>query len=121
MIHFHKLLTLFLFLGFLVSCSGVHADSTKESMGLSSYAIKGDPGLPPSNMKLEKMRVALVVTESHLRELLEQGFEVAVVSDGTAAARLPEGDGYRAGITNFRYMSNAVWTTEEAVDLINNL
>ena len=54
-------------------------------------------------------------TESHFRELLEQGFEIAVVKDVTAAAKLPEGDGYLAAITNFRYMANAVWTTEEAV------
>ena len=54
-------------------------------------------------------------TESHLRELLEQGFEVAVVKDATAAAKLPEGDGYLAAITNFRFIANAVWSTEEAV------
>jgi hypothetical protein len=28
---------------------------------------------------------------------------------------LPEGDGYLAALINFRYMANAVWTTEEAV------
>jgi nicotinamidase-related amidase len=50
-----------------------------------------------------------------MRELLEQGFEIAVVKDATAAAMLPEGDGYLAALTNFRYMANAVWTTEEAV------
>ena len=58
---------------------------------------------------------ANLCTESHLRELLEQGFEIAVVKDATAAAKLPEGDGYLAAITNFRYMANAVWTTDEAV------
>ena len=58
---------------------------------------------------------ANLCTESHLRELLEQGFEVAVVKDATAAAKLPEGDGYLAAITNFRYMANAVWNTDEAV------
>ena len=58
---------------------------------------------------------ANLCTESHMRELLEQGFEVAVVSDGTAAAMLPEGDGYLAALTNFRYMANALWTTEEVV------
>jgi len=58
---------------------------------------------------------ANLCTESHLRELLEQGFEVAVVKDATAAAKLPEGDGYLAAITNFRYIANAVWSTEEAV------
>ena len=58
---------------------------------------------------------ANLCTESHLRELLEQGFEVAVVKDATAAAKLPEGDGYLAAITNFCYIANAVWSTEEAV------
>ena len=58
---------------------------------------------------------ANLCTESHMRELLEQGFEIAVVKDATAAAMLPEGDGYLAALTNFRYMANAVWTTEEAV------
>jgi nicotinamidase-related amidase len=53
--------------------------------------------------------------EAHLRELLEQGFEVAVVTDATAAAKIPEGDGYLAAIINFRYMANAVWTTDDAV------
>lgn len=61
---------------------------------------------------------ANLCTESHMRELLEQGFEVAVVKDATAAAILPEGDGYLAALTNFRYMANAVWTTEETVELI---
>jgi len=63
---------------------------------------------------------ANLCTESHLRELLEQGFEVAVVKDATAAAMLPEGDGYLAALTNFRYMANAVWSTEEAVKQIES-
>lgn len=58
---------------------------------------------------------ANLCTESHLRELLEQGFEVAVVKDATAAAKLPDYDGYQAALVNFRFMANAVWTTEEAV------
>jgi nicotinamidase-related amidase len=62
---------------------------------------------------------ANLCTESHMRELLEQGFEIAVVKDATAAAMLPEGDGYLAALTNFRYMANAVWTTEEAVQQIS--
>ncbi|MDV7200142.1 cysteine hydrolase [Roseovarius sp. 10] len=61
---------------------------------------------------------ANLCTESHLRELLEDGFEVAVIRDATAAAKLPEGDGYLAALTNFRYMANALWTTEEAVSNI---
>ena len=58
---------------------------------------------------------ANLCVEAHMRELLEQGFEVAVVKDATAAAMLPEGDGYLAAIINFRYMANALWTTDEAV------
>jgi len=38
---------------------------------------------------------------------------------GAAAAALPEGDGYLAAITNFRYIANALWTTEEAVKRIS--
>jgi nicotinamidase-related amidase len=58
---------------------------------------------------------ANLCTESHMRELLEQGFEVAVVKDATAAAIIPEGDGYAAALVNFRFMANAVWTTQEGV------
>jgi nicotinamidase-related amidase len=61
---------------------------------------------------------ANLCVESHMRELLEQGFEVAVVKDATAAAKLPEGDGYQAAMINFRYMANTVWTTAEAVNAI---
>ena len=59
---------------------------------------------------------ANLCTESHMRELLEQGFEVAVISDATAAAKVSEGDGYQAALVNFRYMANAVWTTAELAD-----
>ena len=55
-----------------------------------------------------------------MRELLEQGFEVAVVSDATAAAQVEEGDGYAAALVNFRFIANTVWTTEEAVQAIEN-
>lgn len=62
---------------------------------------------------------ANLCVESHFRELQEQGFEVAVIRDATAAAKIPEGDGYAAAIVNFRYMANAVWTTDEAITQIN--
>jgi len=58
---------------------------------------------------------ANLCVQAHLHELLEQGFEVAVVRDATAAAQLPEGDGYLAAIINFRYIANGLWTTDEAV------
>ncbi len=63
---------------------------------------------------------ANLCTESHMRELLEQGFEVAVVSDATAAAIVEEGNGYEAALVNFRFIANTVWTTEEAVRKIND-
>ena len=66
------------------------------------------------NVILAGMSANLCV-EAHMRELLEQGFDVAVVRDATAAAMLPEGDGYLAALINFRYMANALWTTDEAV------
>jgi nicotinamidase-related amidase len=61
---------------------------------------------------------ANLCTESHMRELIEQGFEVAVVKDATAAAQVEEGDGYAAAMTNFRYIANAVWTTKDAKQAI---
>jgi nicotinamidase-related amidase len=60
--------------------------------------------------------LANLCVESHLRELLEQGFEVAVVKDATAAPRHPTiGDGYHAAIINYGFLANAVLTTDEAV------
>jgi nicotinamidase-related amidase len=59
---------------------------------------------------------ANLCVESHMRELLERGFEVAVVKDATAAARHPElGDGYKAAILNFGFIANAVLSTDEVV------
>ena len=63
---------------------------------------------------------ANLCVQAHLHELLEQGFEVAVVRDATAAAMLPEGDGYLAAIINFRYIANGLWTTDEAVERIKS-
>jgi nicotinamidase-related amidase len=60
--------------------------------------------------------LANLCVESHLRELIEQGFEVAVVKDATAGPRHPElGDGYRAAIINYGFLANAVLTTDDAV------
>jgi nicotinamidase-related amidase len=83
---------------------------------------------PQSNdlvLQLRKRRINKVVlagmlanlcVESHLRELLEQGFEVAVVKDATAAPRHPElGDGYKAAVINYGFLANAVLTTVDAV------
>ena len=61
---------------------------------------------------------ANLCVESHLRELLERGFEVGVVKDATAAAILPEGDGYKSALTNYKFIANAVWSTKEAVKMM---
>ena len=63
---------------------------------------------------------ANLCVESHLRELLEQGFEVAVVKDATAGAQVPEGDGYESALVNFRFLANAVVSTSDAVKAITN-
>jgi len=60
--------------------------------------------------------LANMCVESHLRELIEQGFEVAVVKDATAAPRHPViGDGYTAAVINYGFIANAVLTTDEVV------
>jgi nicotinamidase-related amidase len=75
-------------------------------------------------LQLRKQKVDQVIlagmsanlcVQAHMHELLETGFEVAVVKDATAAAQIPEGDGYLASLINFRFMANAVWTTDEVV------
>ena len=61
--------------------------------------------------------LANICVESHLREFLEQGFEVAVVKDATAGPRHPVwGDGYQAAMINYQFLAHAVLSTNEAVD-----
>ena len=62
---------------------------------------------------------ANLCTESHLRELLEQGFEVVVATDATAAAKLPGFDGYEAAFVNFRQMASDVWSTAQTVKALS--
>jgi nicotinamidase-related amidase len=61
--------------------------------------------------------MANLCVESHLRELLEQGFQVAVIKDAVAGPRHPEwGDGYQAALINYGFLAHAVWSTDQAVD-----
>jgi len=79
-------------------------------------------------LQLRKRRIAKVIlggmlanicVESHLRDLLEQGFEVAVARDATAGPRHPEwGYGYTAALINFRFLAHAVLTAEEVVTMM---
>ncbi len=76
-------------------------------------------------LQLRKRRISKIIlggmlanmcVESHLRELLEQGFEVAVAKDATAAPKHPEwGYGYTAALINFAFLAHGVWTTDETV------
>ncbi|MCK5702675.1 MAG: isochorismatase family protein, partial [Cyclobacteriaceae bacterium] len=58
---------------------------------------------------------ANLCTESHMRELIENGFEVAVVKDATAGAILPGMNSYEAALINFRMIASHVFTTEEVI------
>src|SRR5262245_32555289 len=63
--------------------------------------------------------LANICVESHLRELLEQGFQIAVVKDATAGPRDPEwGDGYQAAMINYRFLAHEVLSTEETIATI---
>ncbi len=60
--------------------------------------------------------LANMCVESHLRDLLEQGFEVVVAKDATAGPRHPEwGYGYTAALINFAFLAHAVLSTDEVV------
>ena len=74
------------------------------------------------SLQLRKQKVDKVIlagmsgnlcVESHMRELLEDGFEVAVVGDATASAIVPGYDGNAAAQTNYRFISSHVYTTKE--------
>ena len=56
--------------------------------------------------------------ESHMRELIEQGFEVMVVTDATGAAVTEHYDGYAAALTNFRFIASNIDNTENTVKMI---
>jgi nicotinamidase-related amidase len=76
-------------------------------------------------LQLRKRRISKIIlggmlanmcVESHLREFLEQGFEVAVVKDATAGPRHPAwGNGYTAAMINYAFLAHAVLTTDETV------
>jgi nicotinamidase-related amidase len=82
-------------------------------------------------LQLRKRKISKVIlggmlanmcVEAHLRELLEQGFEVAVVRDATAGPKHPEwGYGYTAALINYAFLAHAVLTTDEAVDAMKRI
>ncbi len=64
---------------------------------------------------------ANLCVESHMRELLEQGFHVVIAADATAAAKLPGYDGYEAAFVNYRMLASDVWSTAETVKKLSAL
>ena len=58
---------------------------------------------------------ANLCVESHMRDLLEQGFNVVIAADATAAAQFPGYDGYEAAFVNYRFLASDVWSTAETV------
>ncbi|WP_299592724.1 cysteine hydrolase [uncultured Tateyamaria sp.] len=92
----------------------------------SPHKIYG-PAQNDLNLQMRKRGIDRVIlagmsanlcVQAHLYELLELGYEVAVVRDATAGAQVPEGDGYLAALINFRMVANAVWWTDDAVKRI---
>jgi nicotinamidase-related amidase len=65
--------------------------------------------------------VGNLCVEAHMRDFIEQGFEIAMVRDATAGARNEEGDGYEAALINWRFLAHALWSTTEAVRRIEHI
>ncbi|ROM70836.1 hypothetical protein BK653_02840 [Pseudomonas brassicacearum] len=84
-----------------------------------SYAPTNDLVLLLRRRGIEKVimagPVANLCLEDHMRNLIQNGFEVVMVRDAVAAAANEEGSGYDAAMINWRFMANAVWTTEDTV------
>ncbi|MBE9490221.1 MAG: cysteine hydrolase [Bacteroidetes bacterium] len=85
---------------------------------------QNDLSLQLRKQKIDKVILAgmsgNLCVESHLRELLEDGFEVSVVGDATASAIVPGYDGNQAAQTNFRFIASHVYTTEELKNEFKN-
>lgn len=80
---------------------------------------QNDLSLQLRKQKIDKIIIAgmsgNLCVEAHMRELMEDGFEVAVVGDATASAILPGLDGNQAAQTNFRMISSHVFLTADLV------
>jgi len=87
---------------------------------------------PQSNdliLQLRKRRISKIIlcgmlanmcVESHLRDLLENGFEVAVVLDAAAGPRHPTwGDGYKAALVNYAFLAHALVSTHEVTNAMS--
>lgn len=64
---------------------------------------------------------ANLCVESHMRDLIEEGFNVVVVPNATAAAQFPGYDGFEAAFVNYRMIASDVWSTAETVQKLQQL
>ncbi|SDW09739.1 isochorismatase family cysteine hydrolase [Paenibacillus sp. CF384] len=53
-----------------------------------------------------------ICVESHMRDLIENGFQTAVVYDATAAINELN---FQAALTNYQAFASATWTTQQAI------
>jgi nicotinamidase-related amidase len=98
-----------------------------KTVVVSPHKIWG-PQTNDLTLQLRKRRIQKIVlggmlanmcVESHLRDLLEQGFEVAVVKDAVAGPRHPVwGDGYQAAMINYQFLAHAVLSTDDTLALM---
>jgi nicotinamidase-related amidase len=81
-------------------------------------------------LQLRKRRIDKVImagpagnlcVEAHFRDLLEHGFEVAMIRDAIGGTANEEGDGVQAALVNFRFLAHALWTTRHAIGLLAEL
>ena len=63
---------------------------------------------------------ANLCVEAHMRELLEAGFEVSVVTNATAGAILPDMNAYGAALINFRMMASHLYSADEVLAELDN-
>lgn len=100
-----------------------YINNTKKVIVTAPHKLFG----PENNdliLQLGKQKISKVVVcgmsgnlcaESHIRELQERGFEVAVVFDATASAKFPDMDADQAAWINFNLLASKVYTTKEFV------
>lgn len=58
---------------------------------------------------------AEVSISTTLRELVSLNFEVTVITDAIAGAKIPEGDSYASALTSFRYLAGEILSTQDFI------
>lgn len=92
----------------------------EDTIVVNGHKIFG-PESNDLNLQLRKNGIDTVIlagmnanlcVDSHMRELIELGYNVIVVSDAVGA---PGEEAYQAALTNYGYIANQVLTTEEVL------